>query len=255
MKNLLLRIFDVTGFYITKSFQYNHKSTFSIGDFTYSKILPTANFSPWLSDKAFMDIFPIAKKNSLVDIYRAYELWQLIEKQVSKFPHDYILEIGVWKGGTGLVMSKKMELLKASNPIYLADTFTGVVKTSDKDTFYTGNEHHETSKQHVDQLLSTHTKQVNYSLLEGIFPDDTAHLIADDQQCCLCHIDVDVYDSAKDIVEWIFPKLTIGGIIVFDDYGFHFCTGVTRLVEEYRNHPDKIIIHNLNGHALLIKTA
>jgi O-methyltransferase len=66
---------------------------------------------------------------------------------------------------------------------------------------------------------------------------------------------VDVYDSAKDIVEWIFPKLTIGGIIVFDDYGFHFCTGVTRLVEEYRNHPDKIIIHNLNGHALLIKTA
>ena len=41
--------------------------------------------------------------------------------------------------------------------------------------------------------------------------------------------------------------------VVFDDYGFHSCTGVTKLVEEYRSHADRQIIHNLNGHAIMIK--
>ncbi|MBK7432753.1 MAG: hypothetical protein IPI66_01930 [Chitinophagaceae bacterium] len=47
--------------------------------------------------------------------------------------------------------------------------------------------------------------------------------------------------------------MIIGGVVVFDDYGFHTCTGVTKLVEEYRKHADRVIIHNLNGHALMIK--
>ena len=32
----------------------------------------------------------------------------------------------------------------------------------------------------------------------------------------LCHIDVDVYQSARDTVEWVEPRLTSGGAIVFD---------------------------------------
>lgn len=42
---------------------------------------------------------------------------------------------------------------------------------------------------------------------------------------------VDVYQSAKDIVEWAMPRLTRGGVVVFDDYGFRNCEGVTTLVK------------------------
>jgi O-methyltransferase len=54
-------------------------------------------------------------------------------------------------------------------------------------------------------------------------------------------------------LEWLWPKLVPGGIVVFDDYGFQFCDGVTQLVNEERIKKDRIVIHNLNGHAILIK--
>ena len=69
-----------------------------------------------------------------------------------------------------------------------------------------------------------------------------------------CHIDVDVYRSARDISEWIWGRLVIGGMIVYDDYGFVGCVdGVTKYIEEQIYLKDRLIIHNLNGHAVVIK--
>ena len=44
------------------------------------------------------------------------------------------------------------------------------------------------------------------------------------------------------------------GFVVFDDYGFDVCGGITQLVNEMLTEPDRIVIHNLNGHAIVIKT-
>jgi O-methyltransferase len=88
-------------------------------------------------------------------------------------------------------------------------------------------------------------------LLQGIFPEQTAEKFHG--KLALLHCDVDVYSSAKDVVQWGIPLLSQGGAIVFDDYGFSGCEGVTRLVEELRKDPSFLFIHNLNGHAILIK--
>ena len=74
-----------------------------------------------------------------------------------------------------------------------------------------------------------------------------------DMQFRFCHIDVDVYQSAKDIVDWIWDKMVPGGITVYDDYGFMGCDGITRFVEEQSTYKDRVTIHNLNGHAIVIK--
>jgi O-methyltransferase len=55
-------------------------------------------------------------------------------------------------------------------------------------------------------------------------------------------------------VEWVWPRLVAGGMIVYDDYGFRGCEGVTQFVNEQRSKPDRLIFHNLNGHAIAIKT-
>lgn len=44
-----------------------------------------------------------------------------------------------------------------------------------------------------------------------------------------------------------------GGIIVYDDFGFQTADGVTKYVEEQRQCADRLVIHNLNGHAVVIK--
>ncbi len=88
-------------------------------------------------------------------------------------------------------------------------------------------------------------------LKEGIFPDETGFEI--DERIRFCHIDVDVYKAVKDIVEFVWEKMINGGIIVFDDYGFKTCTGITTLINELKNDKDKIVVENLNGHAIIIK--
>ena len=92
----------------------------------------------------------------------------------------------------------------------------------------------------------------NVQILQGIFPDQTSHEIKD-LQFRFCHIDVDVYQSAKDIVDWIWDRMVHGGIIVYDDYGFRLCDGITRYVEEQMLYKDRLVLHNLNGHAVIMK--
>jgi O-methyltransferase len=91
----------------------------------------------------------------------------------------------------------------------------------------------------------------NFSLLQGIFPEETADGF--DGKLAFLHCDVDVYSSAKGVVEWSMPLLSSGGAIVFDDYGFSGCEGVTKLANELREDKRLIFIHNLNGHAIFIK--
>jgi O-methyltransferase len=88
--------------------------------------------------------------------------------------------------------------------------------------------------------------------LQGIFPDDTGHLVQN-EKFCLVHIDVDAYVSAKDIMDWVWERMSVGGVIVFNDYGFPLTKGITLLVNEYLQRPDAVRIHNLNGHGIIIK--
>lgn len=91
----------------------------------------------------------------------------------------------------------------------------------------------------------------NYQILEGIFPEETAYLAPG--QVYLLRCDVDVYESAREVVDWCLPRLSVGGVIVFDDYGFSGCEGVTRICNELRNHRKLFFVHSLNGHAIFCK--
>lgn len=216
-------------------------------DISHHRILPHSTYSPWLLDEAFQVIYQLIKSHTLVDIYRCYELYTL-GQQMLTVPGDF-LEVGVWRGGTGALLASAVRS-DHNKHVYLADTFTGVVKAGGDDTVYVGGEHSDTSLELVHDLLKGLSLS-NCTLLQGIFPDETGKYFKG--KLALLHCDVDVYSSARGVVEWGIPLLSQGGAIVFDDYGFFGCEGVTRLVNELRADSRFIFIHNLNGHAILIK--
>lgn len=163
-----------------------------------------------------------------------------------------ILEVGVWRGGTGALMARRARSAGSSDSIYLCDTFKGVVKTGSHDPCYYDGKHSDTSQEVVEDLL----RRVGISdvqILAGVFPDETAHLIEPDARFRLCHIDVDVYQSARDIMAWVWDRMVPGGIVVYDDYGFASCGGITKYVNEQMAERDRLVLHNLNGHAIVIK--
>ena len=199
-----------------------------------------------------MSAYESIRPNTLVDIYRCWELWSLVNR--TEALGGGILEVGVWRGGTGALMAKRAQLAAAKDPVYLCDTFEGVVKAGAHDTIYKGGEHADTSQPVVEDLIRRLGLK-NVRILKGVFPDETAHLIDPEARFRLCHIDVDVYSSARDVMAWIWDRMVPGGIVVYDDYGFSACEGITRHVNEQVGEADRLVLHNLNGHAIVIKTS
>lgn len=216
----------------------------------YGVVTPQADYRPWDIDPEFSGFFRAVEAHTKVDIARCHELWELLG-QCHHLEGD-VLEVGVWRGGTGaLLAAGARRLWGDSRRVFLADTFRGVVKAGPKDDYYRGGEHADTSSGVVRELLGS-IGLSNAELLEGIFPEETGHLVAD-RRFCFCHVDVDVYQSARDTVEWVWPRMPVGGVLVYDDYGFYGCEGVTALGREDRLREDSVFVHNLNGHGVLVK--
>lgn len=232
-----------------RTYEINWEERQNSYTFNQELIFPKNTYNPWFDDEKFMEIYSkYVKPNTLVDIYRSYELWCISNRIRNE--NGSIIEIGVWKGGTGFLLA---DTLNDQNVLYLCDTFNGVVKTSNKDNFYKGGEHDDVDIDNVKDLFSFFDKK-NIKILSGIFPDETSKEISFKEKFKLCHIDVDAYDSAKDIFEWVWPRLITNGYVIFDDYGFASCEGITLLVNEIvHTRKDLHFIYNVNGHAILIK--
>jgi O-methyltransferase len=219
--------------------------------YSHSLIIPFATYSPWLDDKEFSATFATVAKYTFVDVYRCFELWSLVKRQRNL--EGDLLEVGVWRGGTGCLTARAAQDDRYPSTVYLCDTFQGVVKAGANDPDYKGGEHQNTSIEIVNQLIEK-TAVRNVRVLPGIFPDETGASVSE-RRFKFVHIDVDVYDSARGVFDWIWPRVVPGGIVVFDDFGFPSCEGVTRLAYEISNGTDRVFIHNLNGHAIVVKIA
>jgi O-methyltransferase len=210
---------------------------------------PISTYAPWEADLEFQRALRAVRRHTLVDVWRLHELWSLLGELV-EVP-GAVLEVGVWRGGSGSMMALRAATLAIDDPVFLCDTWHGVVKTGPVDIYYHDGKHDDTSRETVEALI-TRLGLTNVQLLQGIFPDDTGAEI-EDRAFRLVHIDVDVYESARDVFNWAWPRLSPGGLAVFDDYGFPACPGVTQFVDEQRSRVDRTVLHNLNGHGLVVK--
>ena len=105
----------------------------------YEAVIPGATYAPWNLDEEFLSCYRSIRRHTLVDKYRCFELWQLV-KQTSRL-NGAILEVGVWRGGTGALIARRAQLDGSDSEIYLCDTFAGVVKAGPNDSIYRGGEH------------------------------------------------------------------------------------------------------------------
>jgi O-methyltransferase len=218
----------------------------------YAGVRSWASYTPWNTDVDFQSVYQVVRDYTLVDEFRCYVLWSLVA-QVSKLPTGAIVEVGVWRGGSGGLIAHRARRCGIRDTVYLCDTFSGVVKAGALDPHYEGGEHADTSQSTVEKLVAGKLELDNVRVLRGVFPDETAQGI---QESCIrfCHIDVDVYESARDVFDWVWPRMAIGGVFVFDDYGFDTCQGIRQYADELSAQSGLIGFYNLSGQFILVKT-
>jgi hypothetical protein len=77
-------------------------------------------------------------------------------------------------------------------------------------------------------------------LYKGWIPDRFHEV--QDQTFSFVHVDVDIYEPTKASIEFFYPRLNPGGILLCDDYGFTTCPGATRAIDEFlRDKPEKML--------------
>lgn len=132
-------------------------------------------------------------------------------------------EVGVYKGGSLKLMAEAYP----DKTFVGFDTFQGLPKEK-----WTRNELHspgdfsDTSLGAVEQFIN----RGNVFLVQGLFPESATSY--DKTKFAFVHIDTDFYLSVKEAIQFFYPKLTPGGIIVLDDFGWPNCPGVEQALSE-----------------------
>ncbi len=152
-------------------------------------------------------------KNTLVDYPRLGKIVDFVVL-TANLPGD-IAEVGVYKGGTA-----KLLTLLTTKRIYLFDTFIGMPPVKPIDLHREGD-FSDTSLKSVDELLYPAS---NYRLLKGIFPRVNSEYV-EYRTFSFVHLDVDIYDSVAECLEFFIPRMDKGGIIALDDYLEPNCPG------------------------------
>jgi O-methyltransferase len=211
-------------------------------------LLENATYSPWLSDR----YFPIAMERvwgyAAPDRLRCYELWSLIQ-QSKKLSGGAFVEVGNWRGDTGCFIAQAAAFFGIPDRVYLCDKFERRQVASTNQRAEPGPVG-ESSKSVVDALIAR-LRLENVQVVPGIFPAETAPQV-DEPGFRFAHICVDD-QSAKEALEYLWPRLLPGGVVVFRYYGTYGCTSLTRLVNDEASRGDRIFIHNLNGHGMFVK--
>ncbi len=134
-------------------------------------------------------------------------------------------EVGVYKGGS----LKQLGISYPGRTILGFDSFEGLpAENWTAVDLHRPKEFSDTSFEEVNEFLKDCN---NINLIKGIFPASAVHL--ENIDFAFVHIDTDFYLSVKACLDWFWPRLLKGGIIVLDDYLWPACPGVQQALIEF----------------------
>ncbi|MDP4230693.1 MAG: TylF/MycF/NovP-related O-methyltransferase [Bacteroidota bacterium] len=206
-------------------------------------------FSPWLGYGEFKPFVEAAEKYTLVTADRCYVLYCL-GKQALQLGGEF-WECGVYKGGTAILLAKVIAEYgkQTGTKLHLFDTFEGMPDVNAQKDWHKSGDFKDTSEEAVGARVGHPEHVVTH---KGFIPDTFKGL--ENSKISFAHIDVDIYQSILDSLNFIYPRLVAGGFIVFDDYGFPTCPGARQAVDEFFAGKPEQVLAMPSGQAVVFKS-
>lgn len=178
------------------------------------------------------------------------ELEKILENDVA----GDITEFGCYIGTTGLFMRRLLNHYdKEERTLYAYDSFAGLPDKTTADSSaigvdFKGGELYVSKKQFLQtfQKAGLQAPKTHKAWFKDLAPNQLPEEIA------YAFLDGDFYESIRDSLEHVWPRLSPGGMITIDDYGKDALPGVERAVSEYFR---GIPIHLYHEHNIAVITA
>ncbi len=158
-----------------------------------------------------------------------------------------IVECGVWRGGSMMMVANKLVKLKSlDRNLFLFDTFEGMSEPGEKDIAWdnvSAKEKLNNAEKYIGRNVWCYStlEEVKNNLNKTKYPKDKVIYVqgkVEDtlpydslRKISLLRLDTDWYESTKHELECLYDKLEIGGILIIDDYG-HW-DGAKKAVDEF----------------------
>ena len=209
-------------------------------------------------DKAYGGFFPPSSKNAQKIKLQAHDsvredMLHLICRSISDRSIDGALaELGVFRGDT----AKLLHNYFPQRRLFLIDTFEGFHETDvtheakETGVHTTADHFSKTSESKVIQTIGSTSEKL--SIIKGYFPDSVNKELAD-SRFALVHLDADLYNPTRAGLEFFYPKLNSGGILIIHD--FNAWPGVRKAVLEYSESQSLVPIPmpDKSGSCIIIK--
>ena len=184
---------------------------------------------------------------SLVDRFRMLVLKQLL-LTTEGLPGE-VWELGVYRGGTAALIRNVLAAQAGGPPRFrLFDTFAGMPGTDPAHDLHGAGEFSDVNLDGVQSLVGSDSF-LDYR--PGLVPATFAGL--ETTQLRFAHIDLDLHQPIAASTSFIYPRLHLGGIMLFDDYGFATCPGARVAIDQFCREMALPLVALPTGQAFLIK--
>jgi O-methyltransferase len=190
---------------------------------------------------------------SMTDKLALLGLIECIEYLEANDIRGAVVECGVWKGGSSMAAAKKLLRLnpEPKREIWMYDTFEGMTAPTERDVRIRDGlvvaesfcDERNKDLSAVDSLwwAKATLEEVRKNFNEMMYPQDLVRMIVGPvEQTLKCNrpgeiallrLDTDWYESTWQELNYLFPLLSPGGVLIVDDY--HYYKGSREAVDDY----------------------
>jgi O-methyltransferase len=193
--------------------------------------LRRGNYERRIAGHDFSDI-----AHSMLSLKRLDNVQMCVETILRDNIAGDLIETGVMRGGTVILMRAILRAYADNRTVWAADSFEGLPPPNPQD--YPAD---AGAQWHLRPLTEVGVEHVRRNFERyGLFDDqvqflpgwfrDTLHK-APIPRLALLRLDGDLYESTRDALVPLYPKLSPGGFVIVDDYNLPMCA---KAVNDYR---------------------
>ncbi len=162
--------------------------------------------------------------DTMIGLKRLQNIRFCVEDTINNRIEGDLIETGVWRGGATIYMRALLKAFQITDKcVWVADSFEGLPRPNEKFVHDRGDEHYlqdvlsvslETVKRNFEKygLLDGQVK-----FLKGWFSETLPS--APIEKLSVLRLDGDMYESTMDALVHLYPKLSVGGYVIVDDWG------------------------------------
>lgn len=199
-----------------------------------------------LSLKKYSKIVSLVKKNKFSsfeiltnyglfsgdrNLFKTLKIFELIY-QIKNVKGD-IIELGIHRGNTSLLIKKILNIYKIKKKLFLLDHFKGLIHYTKKDP--KASKKFENKFKSPKKLIEDFLKFFDFKNVSFIDQDATKlnDKSFENKKFCLAYFDMDLYEPTLNALKAIDKSIVKGGIIVFDEGNKKIWAGEKKAIKDF----------------------